>query len=376
MNDVSKHRVLFVTNAGHISNRPGGVQMCTREYLSLLEAAGFVVELLKVEIDRRWTTRLRRRVRGSPYVGSISQAGLDRIFARASSVDFICLNQVNLAGSLTSDSRAPDLAGKIVLLSHGAEATDLLHQTRELKRHGLPSIRHLSLRNLQAVMKDEILSRAGIEAAVCLSAFDADFERWLGVRCVTWIPRTITNEAIDWDPVVGRFGFLGTLNHVPNLAGLLTLLETETWRKTSDLRIRVVGAPSEVGRWLAASYPRVDYLGELDDQALRDEARTWTAFLNPIFCQARGCSTKLATALGWELPIITTVTGKRGYVDHNDNILAVDDPDVFVEAMVALKERQYSEAVRLRQVETVHTMPSLETNAKHLRSFIFGALKS
>jgi Glycosyl transferases group 1 len=373
MSEISKQRALFVTNAAHLSDRVGGVQTCSREYLTLLQAAGFVVEILKVDIDRRWTVRFLRRVRGSPYVGSIARSDLDKVFLRARDVDFVFLNQVSLSGGITRDPRAADLAGKIFLLSHGAEVTDLLNQVREPIRARQPSTRRPSLRTVKTVLEDEILSRQGISAAICLSPFDADFERWLGVERVTWIPRIITRDPLDWQPNIGRFGFLGTLNHVPNLSGLLAVLETGIWKEAFDLNIRVIGGPSAVGRWLAATYPRVDYLGELDDLALRNEARTWTAFLNPIFCQARGCSTKLATALGWEIPIITTALGKRGYVDNEENILTVDNPISFVAAMSLLKGKQNYEAVRAEQANAVHLMPTMQMNALQVREFVLGS---
>jgi hypothetical protein len=81
--------------------------------------------------------------------------------------------------------------------------------------------------------------------------------------------------------------------------------------------VRVVGGPQELGRWLADKYGTVDYLGTLDDAALAVEAATWNVFIHPIFCLPRGCSTKLAIGIAWQIPIVTTAEGRRGYLwDH------------------------------------------------------------
>jgi hypothetical protein len=73
----------------------------------------------------------------------------------------------------------------------------------------------------------------------------------------------------------------------------------------------------EVAQWqaefFAREFPFVDDLGRLNDVALRQEAATWFVFLHPLFCFARGASTKLATGLAWGLPCITTESGMRGY---------------------------------------------------------------
>jgi hypothetical protein len=77
---------------------------------------------------------------------------------------------------------------------------------------------------------------------------------------------------------------------------------------------------------LARRHGFVDYLGPLNDDALRAEAATWCCFVNPIFVYSKGCSTKLAVALGWGLPIATTRYGARGYLWDEGAIPLADDP--------------------------------------------------
>jgi len=58
---------LFVSSRGFLSEAAGGVQLCTREFIEVLGAAGITLTLLPVDDDRRWTTRLLRQVNSSPF---------------------------------------------------------------------------------------------------------------------------------------------------------------------------------------------------------------------------------------------------------------------------------------------------------------------
>jgi hypothetical protein len=299
----------------------------------------------------------------------MSVVDFHRVFVAMADADLLLLNQVNLAGALLDDPRGSLLAPKTVLLSHGAEVTDLLHQVRSPKRVGLEQGR-ASMRVVNRVLYDEIRSRRGIAGAVCLCPFDADFERWLGVKRTVWIPRTVTADAIDWAPVHGRFGFLGTLNHAPNLEGLLEVLEVIEAQGLGDVSVRIVGGPEQVGRWLQDRYRAITYLGSLDDNALKREATTWSAFLNPIFCQARGCSTKLATGLAWEIPILTTPVGARGYVQIEGGLTAAEDPREFVRLMVELHDPGLLAAARRSTIDVARSTPLMETHAARLSAFL------
>lgn len=360
-------RGLFVTNKQHVGEGHGGVQTCSREYLALLAAANINVEMLEIEADRRPLTRLTRQLRTSAYTGSVASDDLHRMEAAAERADIVFLNQVNLASALARLGNPERVRSKVILLSHGAEVTDLLNLVRT--RQDLPVTRRLrptpsvSLRN---VLIDEITSRVGIPAAVCLSPFDADFERWLGVRDAIWIPRTVKTNPLSWRPIENRFGFLGTLDHAPNLDGLVKVLDLIESRGLCQLEIRIVGGPPRLGQWLTQRFGFVKYLGALDDALLETEAATWSAFLNPIFCQARGCSTKLATALGWQIPIITTLVGFRGYVYEEGRIPIVEDAVQFVEAMLSLVDPATRERARDAVRQAGCSTPSITENALRL----------
>src|SRR5207237_7690665 len=126
-------------------------------------------------------------------------------------------------------------------------------------------------------------------------------------RKVDWLPRTLPpGEALTWQPDPNRVGCVSTLDHPPNWEGLVLFLRELEPTAPPNLRFRLVGGPEHRGRQLAGEFVRVDYLGALNEDALAAEAKTWSCFVHPLFCYARGCSTKLAVALRWRIPIVTT----------------------------------------------------------------------
>lgn len=368
---VRNPRALFVTNRQHIGSAAGGVQTCSREYLAVLSQAGFTTEILEVDVDSSPSARVGRMLVTSPYRGCIASKDLRRLKSAAAETDFIFLNQVNLAGGLPSLPRGAEVRKKTVLLSHGAEVTDLVHVVRA--RNTLPitaRLRPWPMMALQTVFIDEMNSRSGIGAAVCLSAFDAEFERWLGVPKATWLPRMVTPNPLDWRPKLNRFGFIGTLDHAPNLEGLVSVLRAAQNKSPQDFDIRIVGGPPRIGRWLSAEFEMVTYLGSLSEIQLSEEAASWSAFLNPIFCKARGCSTKLATGMAWEIPIVTTTVGRRGYVFNDLDMIVADSASDFINRMAELVDFARLSAAREGVRRASQSAPSLRESAIRLRDFL------
>ncbi|MCP4309294.1 MAG: glycosyltransferase [bacterium] len=284
--------------------------------------------------------------------------------------DFVFLNQVALAPIASRLKRRLPSASRIVLLSHGLESTDLLHTIRLRSRLPLSGrVRPTSSVALGGAILAENKSRSDVDLVLSLSPFDQELERWIGARRVAWIPRSIISNPLRWVPNGDRLGFVGTLDHAPNLEGLVLALDALR-SEPNNARLRVVGGPDHVGRWLADRYACVDYLGTLDDTALEDEAATWNAFIHPVFCQARGCSTKLATALGWQIPIVTTTVGHRGYEWHSGSLVVADDPKGFAERCISMLGGDEARIAQRGVVEVARSSPSIEQNAARLRDVL------
>jgi hypothetical protein len=355
---------IFVSHRGYLEGPPGGVQVCTQEYIKVINAAGVDLRFCRVEGDRRLSTRILRRFVSSSYFRPAEPTVLDTLaqLVGESQPDFVFLNQVALTPLAKRIRRHMPGACKIIVLSHGLESTDLLHLIRLRSRFPLSGrVRPSPAIALGQAILCENASRAHIDLVLALSPFDAHLERWVGAAHVGWLPRVVGRAPLDWRPVGTRLGFVGTLDHAPNIEGLVEVLERLSLRgDTSGLRVRVIGGPAAIGRWLAQNYPLVDYLGTLDDFELREEATTWNGFLHPIFCQARGCSTKLATAIAWEIPIVTTPAGHRGYRWKSGSLLVAETPDVFASMCMELLNRTRAEQARRGVAQVAASSPRLD----------------
>ena len=148
------------------------------------------------------------------------------------------------------------------MLSHGLESTDLLHALRF--KSDLPLARPQYLMG-ELLLGDTLLRecyyRSSLDLILCLSPFDAELERWMGARNVEWFPRIITPAPLNWNPSGNRMGFVGTLDHPPNIEGLLLFLRSVSAMAPVGIRIRVVGGPDRIGRLLTSRFPIVDFLG-------------------------------------------------------------------------------------------------------------------
>ena len=293
---------VFVSSRNSLAPAAGGVQLYTRELLETLRQAGFANHVLDYQTDMRPLVRLRRRLRPRPYTDRLRPELAGEIVAcqQRTQGRFIFLSGVELA-AVAGQVRArlgPGSDARLVLFSYGLDSVDYLHTARS----------NGSLRSDKAALKlgrqllAECEQRHFFDHVFCLAPFEAEIERWLGARRVGWIPRTIpAGQTLDWQPDPTRVGCVSTVDHPPNREGLRLFLAEFDRIAPAGTRFRLVGGPLESGRELTRPFKSVDFLGPLDDAALRAEASTWSCFVHPIFCYAMGCSTKLAVALGWRL---------------------------------------------------------------------------
>src|SRR5258708_31370585 len=99
-----------------------------------------------------------------------------------SNARFVFLNQTQLASIAPPlrDLLRPDC--KIVVLSHGLESTDLLHTLRFKCDLPLAFPRYfLGKQLLGDTLLREYCYRSNLDLILCLSQFDVELERWLGV---------------------------------------------------------------------------------------------------------------------------------------------------------------------------------------------------
>jgi len=172
-----------------------------------------------------------------------------------------------------------------------------------------------------------------LNGVIVMSEQEVGINQWLGAKNILYLPRILEPRFIEWQGQTGVVGFLGTLDHLPNKLGIEYLASSlkETGFAGS---LRIVGGPEKVGKALADKFSFINYLGPITDSELHQEIKKWSVFLNPVFWYARGASTKLALAISYGLPLITTPAGCRGYELSDNSITCADNtPECFAQML-------------------------------------------
>ncbi len=289
----------------------GGVQWCTHDYLNTLSAIGIEYEVLDYNESQTLFRKLVRRIFPHPFKYQVPKSILNSIKnkLKGSQKSLVFLNNTSALTAAPAIRKLLGPMAKIIFLSHGAENTDLVnslrfHPEKLPRRMRTPSW-------IGKVILGELQQRKAIDLSVCISEQDLAIEKWLGAPETLFLPRTITNIEFHSRAIYGRIGTVATLNHSPNLQGIEAL--ARELLDIEGLSLRLVGGPESIGMELQNRFKSIKYLGKLSEELLVEEASTWNAFVNPIFCYARGASTKVATALSWGMPLVTTFIGSRGY---------------------------------------------------------------
>ena len=328
---------VFVSHRKSVEGAPGGQQVCTHEYRETLRMAGFELHDVFWEHERTLSRRLSNRLRPSPYNRPWSPGLAERSVdaARSHGADLIFLNVIDLLPLAQDIKRLAGSDCKVVMLSHGLASVDEVHTQRILRSYPFLPINPSPLQPGH-LLRQEAEYLPFCDHVVSLAPFETEICRWLGAESNSWIPRAITQDPLDRNPVPGRLGVVGTLDHPPTMEAMWLVLEAMRLQGSGASRVRIVSGSRSQAEFFASRFPFVDYVGRLDDVALREEARTWCAFLHPLFCFARGASTKLATGLAWGLPCITTESGARGYDLPEGAVVRADLPEEFARRSLAI----------------------------------------
>jgi len=208
-----------------------------------------------------------------------------------------------------------------------------------------------------------------LDGVVALSETERQIENWFGGKRVVFLPRRLYKDFLDHAPVKGRIGFVGRLDHPPNLQGVSILFDELEKSDHSGLKIRVVGAPESFGRELQQRYPFIEYLGELSDEALEKEIAGWSVLLNPVWWYATGASTKLSRAISWGVPIISTTAGMRGYEWKEGRLIVADSPGQMAESLIRIAPDMDQVRYWAEQTRTIAVNgPSMEDLAAKIKS--------
>jgi hypothetical protein len=367
-------RSLFIYDS-HDLDTPiaGGVQLCSREFLGVVQAASDETQMLAIKVTKAPTWRLRR------YLGLGSYLLYNPTEFRESLVNalkgflpsHIFLNRSELIRVAPLAARlAPD--AKIVVLSHGNQSGDDLYEVAGVggrRSSGLSWLTGTWQIGLDLVTESQFRHRH-LHGVCVMSDEEEILERWLGARRTLVVPRIIHPSPLEWNPVPGRAGFVGTLDHTPNRIALERLCDELGARDTSALEFRLAGGPEEQGRALAARFRFVHYIGRPDDIALQKEVAGWSLYLNPIFWLSRGASMKLGQSLSWAVPAITTQTGARGYrLAPGQTIMTDDSAGAFATQLLAsVEDRERLTGIRECLLRSAAEWPTAHSLGAELKA--------
>jgi glycosyltransferase involved in cell wall biosynthesis len=333
-----KTNAIFLTHPDLLkSTITGGVQLCSQEFHHILEDMEDInLEDYYVGYTRKISQRMLIKTGMENYDGYDVKRDADALSKHIAD-NRIELVFLNMASTVRYAKVIKEQFGekvKTILLSHGNYSGDFLHLiTKPLKKTGFLQGLRNKIRLGRLVSTEAEQRVRWLDGVVTLSETERQIENWFGAKKTSFLPRRLYKDFLNHQPVKGRVGFVGRLDHPPNLQGVSILLE-ELNKQPQQLQFRLVGAPLEYGQKIQAQFPFVEYLGELGDDELEKEVATWAFLLNPVWWYATGASTKLARAISWGLPIITTTAGMRGYEWKQGALLVADNPAAMADLLI------------------------------------------
>ena len=335
-----KKKAIFLTHPQALKSEvTGGVQLCSQEFMHVLESMNDLeLSTYFVPYTRRIWQRLLIRLRMDNYdffnVSKESPALINDI--RHRKIDIVFMNMstlIRFAKPLKEDLGS---GVKIILLSHGNDSCDFLHLISKPIRKKFFVRRWMDKIRLGRLVATESAYRVKwLDAVVSISETEKQMDNWMGARKTSFLPRRLYQDFLPFSAIPGRVGFVGRLDHPPNFQGVSMLLD-EMSRQSNGLNFRLVGAPEKYGKMIQEKFPFVQYLGELSDHKLEEELSSWSFFTNPVWWYSTGSSTKLARAISWGIPIITSHAGMRGYEWKEGKLLIADSPEEMASQLIRM----------------------------------------
>lgn len=336
---MTKKKAIFLTNKESLySEITGGVQLCSQEFHGLI---GKIEELQVADYYVKFTRSILDRIiirlgfeNYNMYDIRKDTASLLK-YIEDSKIEVVFINMASLIGYAEVIKKKYGENVKIVLLSHGNHSGDFLHLISKPIDNPNRLISFLRKIRLGLLISKESLFRVRyIDSVITLSETEKQIENWFGSKKSIFVPRQLATKFINYKPIKGRIGFVGRLDHPPNLQGIQKLLDELKISGSEEVEFRLVGAPLNFGTSIKENYPNVSYLGELSDKELEEEVSSWTIFINPVWWYSTGASTKLAKAISWGIPIITTTAGMRGYFWKEGELITADTPQEMAKLLI------------------------------------------
>lgn len=371
---MATRKAIFLTHPQLLrSEITGGVQLCSQEFHHIIEN---ISELSLTDYYVPYTRNIMQRVMMKLGMENYSMYDVKKdapallAYVEKENIEVVFLNMASVVRYAKPLKERFGDKVKVIMLSHGNHSGDFLHLITKPMTKQSSIRRALNKIRLGWLIATEAIHRVSyLDGVVTLSETEKQIENWFGGKRVEFLPRRLYADFLPYAPVAGRVGFVGRLDHPPNLQGVSILFDALQKMDHSKLEIRIVGAPDNYGQQLQSKYPFIKYLGELPDKTLEEEIKTWAVLLNPVWWYSTGASTKLARAISWGVPIISTTAGMRGYEWKQGSLIVADTPEemarqLIINAPDPEKVQYWAEQTRI----IANNGPEIESLGNQIRS--------
>ncbi len=371
---MATRKAIFLTHPQLLrSEITGGVQLCSQEFHHIIEN---ISELSLTDYYVPYTRNIMQRVMMKLGMENYSMYDVKKdapallAYVEKENIEIVFLNMASVVRYAKPLKERFGDKVKVIMLSHGNHSGDFLHLITKPMTKQSSIRRALNKIRLGWLIATEAIHRVSyLDGVVTLSETEKQIENWFGGKRVEFLPRRLYADFLPYAPVAGRVGFVGRLDHPPNLQGVSILFDALQKMDHSKLEIRIVGAPDNYGQQLQSKYPFIKYLGELPDKTLEEEIKTWAVLLNPVWWYSTGASTKLARAISWGVPIISTTAGMRGYEWKQGSLIVADTPEemarqLIINAPDPEKVQYWAEQTRI----IANNGPEIESLGNQIRS--------
>lgn len=376
MNRIKK--AIFLTHPKSLNldaKVSGGVQLCSREFYSLLQLSGFALTQVNVEYTRNIFQRLLIRIKFGLYSMFDTKKDINRIIEviEKNNISHVFINMASLLRYAKPIKLHFGTKIEIILLSHGNDSGDFLHLTTK------PILSYNIFTKCRDIMRlgflvyiESLYRNKYLDGVLSVSETEKEIENWFGAKKSIFIPRTINKQLnFPLNTDYSKVGFIGRLDHPPNYQGITMVLNELINYETKDIKFKLIGAPQSWGEKIAKNYPFVDYLGELNDSEVNEEIATWAIILNTVFWYSTGVTTKFAKCLEWGVPTITTIQGTRGYQWNEGTLEYVDSPKQMAKKISLMINNKIEIEKLKKELQTIkNSSISLEELAEMLKEKI------
>jgi len=242
-----------------------------------------------------------------------------------------------LVFSLYADGIREATNARVILRAHNLE-----HQIKNMMAHREKNIfRKWYLNNLSSRIKRiESRSRIKFDAVVTISDPDAEwFNKLEGNAPVFTSPTGIETTRLrdEASALKNRVGFIGSLDWVPNIDGLVWFVK-EVWpdviNEMPDAWLHIAGRNADRKTLKKLSGRNIEFHGEVDNAMTF--TRSMTVMIAPLF-SGSGMRIKIIESMEAGIPVVASPTAVKGLpMEDRKEIMIASDRNAFSKAITEL----------------------------------------